>query len=147
MRWALAALLLGCAPRHVPAEMPPPEPERPAPPAVHAPAPPEGTISRRELDAVLAAGPAQFLDRVRVKAFRPDGRFRGWEVVGFGMRGDPIARFVTLGDVVGTVNGKPVERPEQFSEIWEGLRGASSVTVELTRRGEPLRLVFPVVGP
>ena len=52
MRWALALALLGCAPRHVPAEMPP----EPPPPEARAPAPepepPEPSISRRELDGV-----------------------------------------------------------------------------------------------
>jgi hypothetical protein len=111
------------------------------------PEPPEPELTRLELDATLGAGPARFLERVRVRAHRPGGRFVGWEIVGFRFPGDPIARAVAVGDIVRAVNGKPLERPEQFSAIWEGLRGASVITVELTRRGERLELAFPVVGP
>jgi type II secretory pathway component PulC len=145
-----AALLIlvavGCAARQPAPEIPetpPPPPEEPAGP----PPPSEPEISRAELESVLAAGPAQFLHRVRVRAFRPDGRFRGWEIVGFGRPADPISRAIGVGDVVTRVNGKPLERPEQFSEAWEELRGATTVVVELTRRGEPLRLVFPIASP
>ena len=148
IRALLVLVLAGCA-----ARTPPPEPSRPAPEPPDAaplvePAPepePVPVVQRRDLDKVLAAGPARFLARVRVRARFAGGRFAGWQLVKFTDPTDPIARAgVAPGDVLVAVNGRTIERPEQLSLIWDSLRGATAVTLRVVTGGAPRDVTFQV---
>ena len=102
-------------------------------------------VRRRELDAVLAAGPARFLARVRVRARFTGGRFAGWQLLQFTDPADPIARAgIGPGDVLIAVNGRTIERPEQLQLIWDSLRGAPSVTLRLVSQDGPRDVTFLV---
>lgn len=118
----------------------------PAPSVLPADDAPPGSISRRALDAVLDAGPAEFLQGVKVNPRLHAGAFTGWEVVSF-WPGDPRFAQVDLapGDVVLRVNGRSIRRPEELQEIWESLRFAPELTVELERGGATRTLKFAIV--
>ncbi len=100
-----------------------------------------GTIARRTLVRLLDAAPGAFLQQVVPEPRFRDGRFYGWRLAQF-FPGD--ARFAGVdmhaGDVIRSVNGSTVERPEQLMEVWDGLRRARELTVELERDGQPRRL-------
>ena len=104
------------------------------------------TLARHELDAVLRAGPQAFIRGVDVRPALVRGRFRGWILVSF-QPNDPRYHGVDLrpSDVVTRVNGLPIERPEQFMKVWEGLRSMRVLVVDYLRAGRPRQLSYVVV--
>jgi hypothetical protein len=116
--------------------------ERPASrPAPAQPAPDlHGAIRRSELLWVHRQGAQQFIQQVRVRPSFRRGRFFGWRILAYRGPGP-----IESGDVVRRVNGRPIERPEQFMGVWEKLPGATELVVELWRRGRPVKLRYPIV--
>ncbi|MBX7194178.1 MAG: hypothetical protein K1X94_19140 [Sandaracinaceae bacterium] len=129
------------------AAAPPPERPRaerradPTPPVVTTP----GTIQRAALDEVLSRGPGAFLSKVAVEPNLVEGRFTGFRVTE--LRDTALFESVDLqpGDTIVSVNGQPIERPEQAFEVWSGLRVASELTVDVLRDGQPRQLRYPIV--
>lgn len=109
----------------------------PAPPAT------EGTIDRAALDEVLDGGLGRFLQRVETEPHLDAGRFVGFRVTALN---GPIFEGVDLapGDTLTSVNGMPIERPEQALGAWDALRVASELTVEYVREGEARQLRFAI---
>ncbi|HEY3357513.1 MAG TPA: PDZ domain-containing protein [Polyangia bacterium] len=148
---AAALLLVGasaCGP--APGPIVGPEPP-PLPPPTSAPASAptrRGEITRAELNAFLDRGMPAFIHDVVVDRYprRRAARFRGWRIVEF-FPGD--ARFagagIQPGDVVVRVNGRPIERPDQFVQLWSAMRRAAELTVELERAGTPRQLRWRIV--
>ncbi len=110
-----------------------------APPPVRS----EGTIARAELDQVLAGGFGRFLQRVETEPHLDEGRFVGFR---FTALRTPLFEGVDLqpGDTLLTVNGMPIERPEEALQVWNALRVASELTVEYLREGERRQLRFAI---
>jgi len=128
----------------------PPPPAQSAPKAPPAPAPskaalPEGTLRRADVDAVLDAGFARFLQTLEVEPALDAGRFRGWTIVE--LRPVPLWRSVDLksGDVVTSVNGLPIERDTEAFDAFESLRNAPEITVAYAREGAERRLSYRIV--
>jgi hypothetical protein len=118
---------------------PAPEPDRPAQTSARvAYAGARGTIPRGELVRMLDQSPALFLRRVDSEPRFEGGRFRGWQIKSV-FADDP--RFsgidVRKGDVVTRVNGQPIEQPDQFILVWQNLRQARELRVDLLRNGQP----------
>lgn len=159
MRALLLALLVACGPKistKAPShdkdldieEAPPPaDPvtmERPV-------APPgkglrSGTIARDRLVAVLDAGPGMFLRQLEVTAHMSNDRFVGWELVQLvGTQANLLYDVDLLpGDVLLTINGQQIAKPDQLQTVWEGLRTADNVTAQLWRGRSKLTLEFAV---
>lgn len=151
----LAALAFACAARSAHLDLPPPEePDDPlaelspdaAPrlvPPVAAPA--ANPLTRSELQSVLSLGPSAFLQGIRVKPTFLGKRWGGWEIVSF-WPDDPRFGAVDLrpGDVVESVNGMRLERPEELWELWDSLTRVPSLNVTYVRRGVPRTLSFPI---
>lgn len=116
--------------------------EEPAPPAATIAT---GTIAHAELVAVLEAGPAVFLGKIAPEPSFVGGRFAGWRV-GRVPRGTGGFGGVDLkpGDIVLKVNGKTCERPEGFQELWDALRFADRLIIEVDRDGKAHRLDFAI---
>jgi predicted small lipoprotein YifL len=106
-----------------------------------------GTIARDDLLTVLNAGPGRFLRGLRVQAVLEARRFRGWQVLSF-WPCDPRYAAVDLaaGDVVTRVNGVALERPEHLQRVWDGLRDAPALVVDVERVGGGFRLEY-AIGP
>lgn len=118
----------------------------PAPTTPEPTATSRGTIAHADLLAVLDAGPAAFLGKVRPEPTFSGGRFAGWRIGavprgpgGFG------AVDLSIGDIVLKVNGQVVERPEAFQEMWDAMRFADRLTVEIDRDGSAHVLDFSIV--
>jgi len=167
MRVALLALLVACGPKVQPANPSPfdedvaqhkaDEPiantvpnevamERPV-------APPgkglrTGTITRDRLIAVLDAGPGPFLNQFEVTARMSGDRFVGWELVQLLKPNNTTNMLYDIdlvpGDVLLTINGKPISRPDQLQTVWDSLRTANEVVAELWRGKTALKLDFLV---
>jgi len=114
--------------------------------AAYEPPPPverEGTIARAQLDDVLAQGIGRFLQRVGTEPHLDEGRFVGFRVTE--LRSE-LFEGVDLqpGDTLVSVNGLPIERPEEAMQVWNTLRVASELTVEYLREGERHQLRFAI---
>lgn len=109
----------------------------------HRPLRTEGTIARVELDAVLAGGFGRFLQRVATEPHLEDGRFVGFRLTELRTQ---LFEGVDLleGDTLLSINGLPIERPEEALLAWNGLRVASELTVEYLRAGERRQLRFAI---
>lgn len=105
---------------------------------------PPGSIHRADLQAVLAAGPAALLQRVTMEPVRENGRFVGFRIAGFVGR-PPSAIDLRPGDIVLTVNGRRIERPENYFQVFEELQVASELRFELLRSAEVKTLLYPIV--
>ena len=140
---AASALLCACgaAPPPTPAaaraQAPEPRAEQPPPPSR------QGSIARDELDRVIEGGLGRFLAHVQTEPHLDDGRFVGFRVVELNV---PFLSGVDLapGDTLLSINGLPIERPEQALAAWNGLRVASELTVEYLREGERHQLRFAI---
>jgi len=104
-----------------------------------------GTIPRDRLLAVLDAGPGSFLRQFEVTARMRGDRFVGWELVQLVGTQNPLYDVdLVPGDVLLTINGKAIARPDQLQTVWDGLRTADVVTAQLWRGQTKLTLEFSV---
>jgi type II secretory pathway component PulC len=127
-----------------------PPPQVTAPPPVRAqvtlpPAVPAGTLRRADVNAVIDAGFARFLQTLDVEPSLDAGRFRGWTIVE--LRSEELFGGVDLkeGDVVTSVNGLPIERETEAFDAFESLRGAEQITVAYARGGASRTLSYRIV--
>jgi hypothetical protein len=104
-----------------------------------------GTISRARLIAVLDAGLGTFLRQVEVAPRQAGDRFVGWQLVQvLDHTGSLHDVDLVPGDVLLSVNGQPLARPEQAQAMWDSLRSANEVTAQLWRGPAKLELKFAV---
>ncbi|MDJ0763202.1 MAG: hypothetical protein QNJ97_09465 [Myxococcota bacterium] len=100
-------------------------------------------ILRTDLHAVLAAGPAAILSKVETAPVFKDGRFLGFRIVALSKPPSPVID-LRVEDVILSVNGKSVERPEGFYEIIETLKTADEIRFSVVREGVAQTLVYPI---
>jgi type II secretory pathway component PulC len=143
------------APAGVPGEAP--LPEAPAAPASAAPAPRAaapatceaflrpGVLRRGTVVRAVDRGLGKWLQGVKVAPVREAGRFRGWRVESL-YPDDPCFRSLDLreGDVVTAVNGTSLERPEQANDVFQSLRSARALRVELVRGANPRTVTLQI---
>jgi type II secretory pathway component PulC len=122
-------------------------PRRSATAKAEAPAPP-GHLPRSAVLATLSHGLGAFLGRLDTEPVVDSGHFRGWRIVRVADR-DPMWKGVDLGpgDVVTRVNGKPIERPEQALNAFQGLAIDPQLRVAYERNGKPRELVYVIDDP
>jgi len=107
--------------------------------AARAPRPP-GVIYRAELDRATAGGkPAYLLRELAPEAYTPRGAREGWRIGSVfpndpGLCADGCDLFP--GDIILTVNGNPLERPEQLSELMSQIGTMTTLEVRLVRDGK-----------
>ncbi len=108
---------------------------------------PDHTIARSAIRAAVARGLGAFLQRVELddEPVFTGGRFHGFRIAA--LRDPPFWAGVDLqpGDVVLSVNGLPIERPEQALAAFDSLRDAPELRVAYERQGHALALVYPIV--
>jgi S1-C subfamily serine protease len=104
-----------------------------------------GTIARDRLNAVLDAGPPAFLRQLEVAPKLSGNRFVGWELVQLLDRQSPLYDVdVAPGDVLLSVNGQQLSRPDQLQLLWDSLRAANELTAQLWRGDGKLELGFAI---
>ena len=107
----------------------------------------EHKLPRSAVHAVVAQGLGVFLQRVEVDdhPVMTGGRFHGFRIAA--LRDAPFWAGVDLkpGDVVTSVNGMPIERPEQAQTAFDSLEVASELRVAFERDGRPQELVYAIV--
>lgn len=127
---------------------PPASSSRPAPRAqADVPSAP-GHLPRAAVLATLSHGLGAFLGRLDTEPVVDAGHFRGWRIVRLHER-DPLWKGVDLGpgDIVTRINGKPIERPEQALNAFQGLAIDPQLRVAYERNGKPRELVYLIDDP
>ena len=119
-------------------------PEEPVHPPAE-PGCPGDEIARPDLNAVLDAGPAPLLALVETRARKRDGRFVGFEIVSFNDDEPPACPALRAGDVLLSVNGMRIERPEHLFEVFQALRSATALELELIRDEQTTVLTYVIV--
>lgn len=104
-----------------------------------------GAIARADLNAVIQAGIPTFLQRVRTEPHTDGRRFVGWRLVS--IFNDPAFALgpIRIGDVVLGVNGRTIERPEQFFAVWETLGAVSEITFQMLRADQAYEVRYAIV--
>jgi hypothetical protein len=110
-----------------------------APAAAHAP----GHLARAEVDEALSHGPPWLLRRVVTEEVLRDGKFVGWRLLAL-----PKEWTVDLkpGDIVKTVNGNTLERPDDLFTAWTALAAAREMKIAYERDGAPREVLLPIDG-
>lgn len=126
----------------------PPTPEEPTTPAEAEPRQGDvveaGVIARGTLNDVLNAGIPRFLQRVRVEAHSDGGRFVGWRLIALFDDAQVATGPIRTGDTVLGVNGRTIERPEQFLAVWETLASATQLTFQMLRAGQAYEVRYAI---
>lgn len=105
---------------------------------------PSSSLRRSLVRAVVKSGLGAFLQNVPVDApVFLAGKFHGFRIaqVPADWRGVDLR----AGDVVTSVNGFSIERPESAFEAFQSLEVASELRVDYERNGEPRALRFSIV--
>jgi type II secretory pathway component PulC len=117
---------------------------RPAAPTL---APAGHSLPRSAVHTVVAQGLGAFLQHVEIDDHPVllAGRFHGFRVAA--LRDAAFWSGVDLrpGDVVTSVNGFPIEHPEQAQTVFDSLDVASELRVAYERDGQPRELAYAIV--
>lgn len=102
-----------------------------------------GAVSRATLLSELRTGIPHFLNRVQIEATRRRGSFWGWRIAAMEQE---LMRATVLrpGDVVHRINQARVERPEQLMHVWETLKAARELVLDVTRGDQPCRIRYRI---
>ena len=101
------------------------------------------TISRPRLLAILERGIPAFLATVDVDPVVELGRFKGW--LWKGWRQPVTAAGLEPGDLLVAANGESLERPESFTRVWQALRKATAIDLDVVRKTGPTKLHYDIV--
>jgi hypothetical protein len=103
-------------------------------------------LRRAAVLRTLDGGLGHWLRNVDIDPKLEHGRFRGW-IIRTLPEGDACYAdlYLQAGDVVTRINGRPVERPEEASDIWDGLRTSPALVIDFVRAGRPRTLRFRIV--
>lgn len=146
--FVLVAGMTACGGSAAPRAATPPSPSPGAIAATTAgPATTDRGLSRSAVKAVVARGLGAFLQRIEL-ADEPvflGGRFHGFRIAAFNDPAFWAGVDLKVGDVVTSVNGMPIERPEQALAAFDSLQVASELRVSYERQGRAASLVYPIV--
>ncbi len=104
------------------------------------------TISRATYEEVLKEGMQHVMRWYFVEPHYSGERFVGFavkQVLKEELQHGPLR----IGDVLLTINGGSIERPEHAMAVWRGLWPRKSLELKLLRKGQPTSYVIPIVSP
>ncbi len=107
---------------------------------------PAGTLARRDVEAAIARGPGWLLNQLPLEPVVAAGRrFLGFRLMAIFDDSPRAHSFgVRPGDIVQTVNGVRLIRPEDLMRILTAVRGADAIVVRLLHDGEPKTVRIPI---
>ncbi|MEC9072773.1 MAG: type II secretion system protein GspC, partial [Myxococcota bacterium] len=73
-----------------------------------------------------------------------NGKYEGFKLVG--VRPGSLYRAIGVrsGDVIKSVNGKPIDSPNKALDLFEKLKGSSNISLDIERRGQPKQLSYTI---
>lgn len=122
-----------------------PEPVRAAPPDVATATSSAHVLRRSQVHAAVQAGFGAFLQTIAVDEHPVfvRGKFHGFRIAAYAPQYAGID--IVPGDVITSVNGMPIERPEQALEAFRALDAAKELDVAYEHDGEPREMRYPIV--
>lgn len=100
-------------------------------------------IDRRALDDVLA-NTDKLLTDARLLPYSDNGRTSGFTISEIKPGGLFSLMGFVNGDVILKVNDYAIDSPEKAAQILSGIKGESSVTLDIMRDGQPKRLSYQI---
>jgi hypothetical protein len=101
------------------------------------------SIARSTFVAALERGPSWLIQNVTVRPVLLDRMFYGFQLVSLFPEDANRQRLpIQAGDIVQQVNGLPIERPDQFMEVWQSLSTADHLSIRVIRDGRPLMITW-----
>ena len=101
-----------------------------------------GEINRRDLEAVLADGPGDYVGGIDVDAVvEGQNTLRGWRV----LRWDYVWADLRKDDIILDVNGVRIVQPNDVSALWSALAKTERLEIHIERDGVPMTLSFEIV--
>ncbi len=102
------------------------------------------SISRTTYEQVLKDGMQHVM-----RWYFVEPHYRSDKFVGFKVKQILKEEFqegpLRIGDVILTINGGAIERPEQAMAVWGGLWPRKTLELKLLRKGKPTNYVIPIV--
>lgn len=95
--------------------------------------------SRALVDQILA-NPAAFIKKLRIVPSVKDGKTEGFKLYGLTATSLPAKLGLATGDLLQTINGLPLTSIENGLNAYGKLRDASTLELEVQRRGKPLTI-------
>jgi type II secretory pathway component PulC len=107
-------------------------------------------VSIEEKQSFFKKGPQSFISGIRVlPKFKEGGEKEKPKFLGFAI--DQILSQsvllngpLNIGDIIISVNGEPIGRPEHFMKTWEVAKKANKIDVEILRDGEKITISWCV---
>lgn len=104
-------------------------------------------LERQDVVDTVDAGLGSFLQDFSTEpSLTPEGEFVGFKIVRVHNRKKYEGLGIGPGDVVTSINGRPIERPTQAYAAFVSLKTAQSLDIEYLRGGRLMRLSLPIVG-
>jgi S1-C subfamily serine protease len=104
-------------------------------------------LERQDVVETVDAGLGAFLQDFSTEpSLTPEGEFVGFKIVRIHDRKKYEGLGIGPGDVVTSINGRPIERPTQAYAAFVSLKTAQSLDIEYLRGGRVMRLSLPIVG-
>ncbi len=106
-------------------------------------------LTREDVHGLVGRGFGRFLAGIEVSPVVSSGHFVGFRLD----RADHLLRWhaagadLRVGDVITRVNGQSVELPDTALAVFEGLRTAPEVRVDLLRNGSAVTVRQPILDP
>jgi hypothetical protein len=104
----------------------------------------EGVIDRSQLLRYIEQGPHHLLSSVQVAPVMEETAFRGFVVEGVADNGPYADSGLRVGDVVTAVNGRDISQPQQFIDVWDAMRDARRLDVDIIRGAEARTLSWRI---
>ena len=104
-------------------------------------------ISRSALNEIVQRGVPSLLAQVRVKPERRKDRFIGFRLTQILPQSIPHQAGFKIGDVIISVNGEPIGRPDQMMHALSVLPFAEQLTIRFERSGLAKEWTWPIHSP
>ena len=92
-----------------------------------------GSISRASFNRVYTQGLQSIIASIRVKPARQSGRFVGFEITSITSRSLAARGGFKVGDIILSVNGEPIGKPEQMMRAWSLIQHAPEIIISYER--------------
>ena len=103
-------------------------------------------IQRKDYERMLDRGASYFIRQIQVTPIKHEEQFVGFRLDKI-FPNEPYFEQgeIRVGDIVQRVNGLPIGRPEQFMQVWVGLKAKQQLIVQIIRKGEPLIVTWNII--
>lgn len=93
---------------------------------------------------LLQTEPMQLLAVMRFLPSEHQGKMQGFRIGPGAKKEDFMALGLKENDIITAINGTALESPDKGMEVFEQLKNASEITIELQRGGQGLKLIYSV---